>query len=127
MILDDLVLLAVIALVATLFWQHLGMGQRAFYAAKAYTDAQGLTLLDQSVVLKRLGLRKSNYALFALERCYSFEFCSIGDERYPGSITFVGKRQTHVELAPYKTAEQAEPLTNEATIADNYGRSRCCK
>ncbi len=110
MTLSDVFYLLLIIGFTLLFWQHMGISQRAYRAAKNYTAELGLTLLDQSIVLRGLKLRKSGNTLFALERRYHFEFCSIGDERYAGKITFIGTRQQAIELAPYKTREQEIPI-----------------
>ncbi|SMF52328.1 Protein of unknown function [Alteromonadaceae bacterium Bs31] len=110
MTLSDVAYLLLIACFVALFWQHLDIGHRAYRAARNYTGALGLTLLDQSIVLRKFAVRKSNNSLFALERHYHFEFCSVGDQRYPGKITFIGKRQSSIELAPYKTSEQTTPI-----------------
>lgn len=110
MTLSNLALLMVFFLLALALWQHLEVGKKAYIAAKKHTLQMGVTLLDQSIVLKRLALRKSKHSLCAIERCYHFEFSSLGDQRYSGKVVFLGKRQVLVELSPHKTASQSEFL-----------------
>lgn len=110
MTLDTVAVMLFLALCGMLLWQHLEIGQRAYRAAKQRTEEVGVVLLDQSIVLRSIALRRSHRSLFAFERRYDFEFCSIGDVRYPGQVVFVGKRQQSVRLAPFRTEQQLEPL-----------------
>lgn len=93
-----------------LFWHHLSISQRAYRAAKQRTEEIGVVLLDQSVILRKVTLRRSTHSLFALQRRYDFEFSSIGDVRYPGYIVFTGKRLQKIHLAAFRTPKQPEPL-----------------
>lgn len=110
MTLSDLAVLMLLFLLALALWRHMEVGQLAYRAAKRHTERMGVTLLDQSIVLKRMMLRKSKRALCAVERCYYFEFSTLGDERYSGKVIFLGREQVSVELSPHKTPSQVEPL-----------------
>ena len=92
-----------------IIWQHLNIGSRAYIAARQATERSGVVLLDQSVILQRLRVVRSSHSLFAVERCYKFEFSSIGDRRYKGWVKFRGNRLVGTDLEPYKTQEP-EPL-----------------
>lgn len=107
-LLEDIVLWALVVALGAALWHHLGISQRALALAKSYTQERGVTLLDQSVVLRRIGFARSRHSLFTLKRTYSFEFATLGDARYPGSLVMVGKRLKAVELAPFKTEQSHE-------------------
>jgi len=108
MTLSDLFLLLLFALTIAAFWRHMGIGQRAVVAAKSHTEKSGVTLLDQSVVLSGMAIRRSAHSLFAIERRYSFEFSSVGDVRYPGIAIYIGDRLRAIQLAPFKTATEPD-------------------
>lgn len=108
--LGDVGVLLLFAGLVALLWQHGNISRRAYLAVRQYTREQGVTLLDQSVVLKSVGVCRSSHSLLALERRYDFEFSSVGDVRYPGRVIFRGGRQVHIELAPFKTVEQPDPV-----------------
>lgn len=102
MTLFDLSILAIVIVCAWLIWAHLEVSRLArIQAAKACT-AQGLILLDQTVILKKLRPCKSNHSLFAIERQYIFEFSAIGDSRYQGRLRFIGRRFQGIELDTYR-------------------------
>lgn len=106
----DMVLLFLLFLLAYSIWSHLDVTRVAQFAAKKYCDKAGVQFLDQNVVLKKLAFARSPHSLFAFKRQYRFEFASVGDRRYHGTITLIGQRMLDIELEPYKTAD---PLSNE--------------
>ncbi|MGH1439012.1 MAG: DUF3301 domain-containing protein [Cellvibrionaceae bacterium] len=105
MTLTDMALLFLLFLLGYAIWSHLDVTRIAQYAAKKYCDKTGVQFLDQNVVLRKISLARSPHSLFAFKRLYRFEFASIGDRRYRGTITLIGQRMLDVELEPYKTAE----------------------
>ncbi len=106
----DLIAISPIVLLAYAIWQHNNISLQARNLAKRHCEKSGVQLLDDNVWLKHLSPCRSPHSLLAIKRVYRFEFSSVGDFRYPGSITFVGKRMHHIELAPFKTA-QADPFS----------------
>lgn len=71
-------------------------------AAKTYCDKMGVQLLDDSVVLKRLWLKRDSRGQMRLWRHFQFEFSSTGDERYLGSVEILGRRIKNLQLAPHR-------------------------
>lgn len=90
-----------IALIYAL-WVHVNMSAVARLAAKKYCQKAGVQLLDQNVILKRISIARSTSSLFAFKRQYIFEFSTVGDFRYKGYVTLLGRRVEDIELAPYK-------------------------
>lgn len=101
MTLTTLFYTSIFAMTAWFLWQHMGIGQRALQIAKAHTERIGVRLLDQSVHLKSIKIRPSNASLFALQRCYEFEFSTRGDQRYKGWVTYIGNRQQDISLQAF--------------------------
>ncbi len=102
MTITDLFLAAPLAIIAYFIWQHSNVSHTARNAAKQYCDKEGVQLLDQTVILKGISLRRSSRSLFTLRRQYGFEFSSVGDHRYKGSVYLYGSRVQGVELEPFK-------------------------
>lgn len=102
MTLHDLIIVFILTGVAIMVWQHATISRRAYGAAKQHTDKHGVILLDQSVLLKKVRLVSSRHSLFAIQRQYKFEFSTVGDTRYRGSVVFNGPRLHKVELQPFR-------------------------
>lgn len=98
----DIILFFVIAFVAYAIWQHNNISMIARRAAKKHCDTAEVQLLDQNVLLKKLRIARSPQTLFAIKRHYEFEFSTVGDKRYKGSITLLANRVAHIELEPFK-------------------------
>jgi len=98
----DLFLPFFLVIAAYAIWQHNNISMIARYAAKRYCDQEGVQLLDQNVVLRKLSIAPSPNTLLAFRRKYTFEFSSVGDVRYPGHIQLLGQYIENIELSPYK-------------------------
>lgn len=99
----DMVWLALFVLVVNHWWRS--RDAKAFalqYAARRCQDLD-LQLLDQSMVLKKIRLRRGADGMLAWHRRYDFEFSSTGHERYPGSVNLAGNHLLGIELAAHVT------------------------
>lgn len=110
MVLSDLLVLTVIVVFGILIWRHHNVRHRAYLAALQHTQQNGVLLLDQTIVLQSMKIRRSHSSLIAIERHFVFEFSSIGDERYKGELTFIGQRHVHIGLEPFRMYTSPEPL-----------------
>ena len=99
----DLIIISFFLATIILIVSHVNVSKKAADAAKAHCEQNGLQLLDQNVVLKRMWVCRSTQGLLAISRHYHFEFSSIGDQRYKGIVTMVGKQIITIELDAYKT------------------------
>lgn len=98
----DLVWGALFVLLVNHWWRSRDAKAFALQFAAQRCRELELQLLDQSMVLKKLRLRRGNDGLHWYRR-YDFEFSSTGTERYPGSIEMAGNRLLAIELAPHVT------------------------
>ena len=105
MTIDNLFLVSLLVLLVYGIWSHVNMSRIARAAAKRHCVSVGVQFLDQNAILKKIAIRRSTHSLFALMREYSFEFSSVGDARYQGSISLLGCRVESIELPPYKTKQ----------------------
>jgi hypothetical protein len=98
----DLIIASPFITIAYGIWQHNNVSILAKQTARKHCQQVGVQLLDQNILLKRIRIARSPHSLFALKRIYGFEFSSIGDFRYQGSIVLLGKRTQSIELEPFK-------------------------
>lgn len=84
-------------------WQQKARTQ-ATVAVKRRCQQEGLQLLDDTLMLDRMRLRRTEHGV-RLWRCYVFEFASTGDQRYRGHIELLGRKIARLELAAYRTPD----------------------
>ena len=93
---DLLVLLALIAVIG--LWLKLSAArERAAVEAKLQCERYGLQLLDETVGLRALRLRRVA-GRRRLERCYGFEVSIDGADREQGSLWMLGGRLSELRL-----------------------------
>jgi hypothetical protein len=86
--------------------QHANMSSVARAHARKHCETMGVQLLDQNIILRKLSLHGSRHSLIAIGRLYLFEFSSIGDTRYHGTIKLIGNKVITIELEPFKSVYQ---------------------
>lgn len=91
------ILLALVAGVA--YWAGAMRSQeRARHAGGQACRQQGVQLLDDTVALTRIRLRRDAGGRVALQRDYRFEYTPDGDTRFGGSVRLFGGRVVQVIL-----------------------------
>lgn len=73
-------------------------------AARRRCRELGLSLLDDTVVLSLLRLRRGEDGRLALWREYRFEFTGDGDSRHGGDIVLFGGRLLSLQMEPWREA-----------------------
>ena len=92
-------LLAVAAAIA--FWlDAMRARETAVALARRMCRAEGLLLLDDTVALALLRVRRDHAGRLALLRTYEFEFSDTGNNRLTGSITLLGRDAQTLYLPP---------------------------
>lgn len=76
--------------------------ERAIRLGKRKCEQEGLQLLDETVALSALRLRRNGHGRIAVLRVYRFEFSDTGDNRRDGSITLLGEQLESLNLEPYR-------------------------
>ncbi len=94
----NLFLITIVFFVVLFWWNTQGIRQLAYQAARVHCEEHGLQLLDQSVMLKRVRLRRNNAGGLSVLRVFAFEFASTGDERYYGEVSSLGRAPVGVTL-----------------------------
>ncbi len=67
-----------------------------------------LEFLDDTVLIKKVRLRRNTQGHMAIYREYEFEFSSTGEFRYKGQVRLLGKYLIDVEMQPYQLNEGEE-------------------
>ncbi len=98
--------LVLAGLVGLYFWQSGVFKGRARQLAQAHCEQLGLQLLDQSMVIVGFWPVRDADGRLVFRRRYQFEFSSVGDRRYRGSLTLHGLRLVEIELEAYKLPDE---------------------
>jgi len=83
-------------------WLAFGRKEAALAATRRYCADMDVVLLDDTVVLRRVGFRRDARGQLRMRRRYVFEFTTTGDERYLGCIAMVGDAVEAIQLAPHR-------------------------
>lgn len=119
--LSNLLLLLVLGATVGL-WLKLSVArERAVREARQQCQLHGLQLLDETVGLRGLHLRRVN-GLHRIERCYGFEVSIDGHDREPGRLWMIGDALSSlslptIELLPAAGSGVAPPSTSGNVVA----------
>lgn len=100
--LGHLLWILLICLGVLYWWSAYGIKQLALQATKVYCKKMELQMLDESIALRRISLKRDQWGRLKLLRFFNFEFASIGDERYRGTITMHGRHCVDIRLEAHK-------------------------
>jgi hypothetical protein len=93
-----LVGLLALGAVALLWFESRAAAETARGGCIRACSRAGVQLLDHSVALRRLRLRRHESGRVGLLRRYAFEFSTNGSDRHPGNIELHGERILWVSL-----------------------------
>lgn len=97
-----LIWFSIIALGLMYWWTAYGIKQLALQATENYCRRMDVQLLDQSLALKRISIKRSAEGRLQLIRMFHFEFASTGDDRYQGETIMHGRTCTNIQLSPHR-------------------------
>ena len=84
------------------FYAGVAVREIALAAARAHCNEMNVQLLDQSVGIHRVWLKRGDDNKIHIWRNYQFEFTSTGNERYKGHIITLGKVVESTQLQAHK-------------------------
>jgi hypothetical protein len=114
--LSNLLLLLVLGAIVGL-WLKLSVGrERAVQEARRQCLQHGLQLLDETVGLRGVRLRRVN-GLRMIERCYGFEVSIDGHDREPGRLWVIGNALTSLSLPTIELLPHEEAVAGTALPA----------
>jgi len=100
--LGDLALLLLFATGAYWWWRGYAVKEAALRIVRAHCQSFDVQLLDESVVMRGLWLKRDTGGTLRVRRSYVFEFTSTGDERYHGCVVMLGASLETVQLEPHR-------------------------
>jgi len=109
---EDMLLLLVLCALAVLWLKLTSARERAMSEARRQCERHGLQLLDESVGLRAVRIRRID-GLRRIERGYSFEVSIDGDDREQGRLWMIGSSVTELSLPTIEVAS-AESIVAEA-------------
>jgi len=104
----DLLVLLLFAATGWLWYDSLKARETAVSAAKAACESESLLLLDDTVAISRISLRRGRDGVVRIARVYAFEYSGTGNDRSAGSIAMHGHRVRVIELQ--RRAVDAPPV-----------------
>lgn len=106
--LSDIALLLVFAFAAYAWWRAYAVKEIALAQTRRYCQAFDVQLLDESVVLRGVWLKRDNGS-WRLRRSYWFEFTTTGEQRYNGVTMMIGARVETIQLEPHRISDDEAP------------------
>ena len=121
---EDMLLLLVLCSAVALWLKLSAARDRAVSEARKLCLQHGLQLLDETVGLSAIHLRRVN-GLRRVERAYSFDVSTNGDDRVPGRLWMIGSQLTELSLPTigrvtrdaFLAAKDAMPVSNDSLSA----------
>lgn len=94
----------IIFLVAALYYwfDSINAKENATIHAKGECKKVLIEFLDDTVLIKKVRLRRNSQGQLSIYREYEFEFSSTGEFRYKGMVRLLGKYLIDVEMEAYK-------------------------
>ena len=100
--LPDAILLMLFVFAAAWWWRGYAVKEVALRSTRQHCHELQVQLLDESVVMRGLWLKRDARGLLRVRRSYEFEFTSTGDERYYGCTVMLGPRVESIQLQPHR-------------------------
>lgn len=98
--LTEILLLALFAALAWLWWDSMQAREAAVTAARNACAAENLLFLDDTVSIAGIKPARNAYGRLLLQRAYEFEFSDTGDNRIKGSVIMLGRRVLLLNIKP---------------------------
>lgn len=97
----------IILLITALFYwfDSIRAKENATQHAKNACKKVLIEFLDDTVLIKKVRLRRNTDGQLSIYREYEFEFSSTGEFRYKGQVRLLGKYLLDVEMEPYQFHE----------------------
>lgn len=91
-------LLVLLALIIYLWYETFRLREYVLNKCRQLCRESGLQLLDHTVALAALSIKKQPGGLYQLSRCYGFEYSINGTERLRGYVDLIGTRITAIRM-----------------------------
>jgi hypothetical protein len=99
--LSHILVVGLVAIAVVYWWRALAAREVALSAARRECERLGLQLLDDTVALRGLWMKRNRRGQQSLWRAYQFEFSVTGGERYLGRVIMLSDRVEQIDLPPH--------------------------
>lgn len=96
--LTHVVFIGLLVLAIAYWWRALATREVALKAARRKCEHLGLQLLDDTVALRGIWIKRDTRGRHRLWRAYVFEFSVTGGERYQGRVIMLSDRVEQIDL-----------------------------
>ena len=93
-----LALLLLVFLVILLWYETFKIREFVLLKCRQTCQESGLQLLDQTIALATLSLKRTPDGLVNIYRCYGFEYSTNGTDRLRGYVDLLGRKIVSVRL-----------------------------
>lgn len=94
----DIVILLVLGALVWLWFDSFTAREAGIEAVRRACAAEGLQLLDETIALRSLRLKRNEDGQMTLARVYCFEYSDTGDNRRRGSVYLLGHKVAMLNL-----------------------------
>lgn len=102
----EFIAIALFASGAWYWWDSMRAKEIARIAGKTACDKIDVQFLDDTVARNKIWLKRNTRGHLIFYRSFNFEFSSLGDQRYFGSITLAGKYIDNINLDAHRIANE---------------------
>lgn len=95
---NPLLLLAIITLILLFWFETLRMREYVIRRCKSTCESAGLQLLDQSVALSGISLKRDRNGRWRIHRRYQFHVSESGADRHTGHMILTGTRIESIRI-----------------------------
>ncbi len=100
---SELTVIIILGTIGWLWYDSVKAKEIALFGTRIRCESRGLRLLDQTVALTHIRLRRDHSGQMRIEREYQFEFSINGDDRHEGEVTLLANRiiKSRIEIPPH--------------------------
>ena len=102
MLITDIIFLVLLISILFYWFDSIRVKEIATQKAREACKKVLLEFLDETVVIKKVRLRRNTHGQLLFYREYEFEFSSTGEFRYKGLVRLLGQSLLDVEMQPYQ-------------------------
>jgi hypothetical protein len=100
--LTDIALVLALCAGAYWWWRAYAVKESVLQIVRRHCKAMDVQLLDDTVALRGMWLKRDAHGSLRVRRSYVFEFTSTGDERYHGDAVMLGLYLETIQLEPHR-------------------------
>lgn len=95
---NEIIGMTVLACLGWFWFDSLGAREAGVLAVRKACRAENLQLLDETIALRCMRLRRNEEGRMILQRIYDFEYSDTGDDRHRGSVHLSGAKITLIDI-----------------------------